>query len=420
MASSSEGERAAAVSGEVLDYLDYPCTERLRLRRLVACFSDYRFIDIYRLVRNKMGVIFHAWDLAKQVKDGLLRDAYYCVRSFAPHHDSSDEATLLANFLLQLMGIYGYFAGGNGNNPCAASVVCDWFIELYEKPVLAKYPCLATVVDDVLFLRPHRVKASVDWSLFLNKAASMVEEMSYKIPELRARMEYPRGQNHLYNVVAVRSSSLAASFRQRRSAKNSHHKQATDIARLFLQLKKRLPSSDLMEGSGSFSDLTLEQLDAQIALLLEEALQAGWHPVMKPGHRHPPAHLPKEAFPLKAFLNRGTMSASMEIPLPRQGHRPEHSSKLGMKRSSFQEADQDSPLPGNDSKRPRITRTASYDDTNTTTSTDPAHNFIAGRQQNQTLVEQGKRKVKPMLGVDAVTGEASWLADSSFSVAMLL
>jgi len=105
-----------------------------------------------------MGVIFHAWDLAKQVKDGLLRDAYYCVRSFAPHHDSSDEATLLANFLLQLMGIYGYFAGGNGNNPCAASVVCDWFIELYEKPVLAKYPCLATVVDDVLFLRPHRVK----------------------------------------------------------------------------------------------------------------------------------------------------------------------------------------------------------------------------------------------------------------------
>ncbi|KAJ1293415.1 hypothetical protein BS78_01G066400 [Paspalum vaginatum] len=386
MASSSEGERAsAAVSGEgereVLDYLDYPCTERLRLRRLVACFSDYQFIDIYPLVRNKMGVIFHASDLAKQVNAGLLRDAYHCVRSFAPFHDSSNEATLLATFLQQLMGIYGYFAGGN--NPCAACVVCDWFIKLYEMPVLAKYPCFAAVVDDVLFLRPHRVKASVDWSLVLNKAANMVKEMSFKVPELRARMQYPRGQNHLYNVVAVRSSNLAASFRQRRPAKNSHQKQATDIARLFLQLKKRLPSSDLMEGrSGCFSaDSTLEQPDAQIALL-EEALQAGWHPVMKPVYRHPPAHLPKEAFPLEAFLTRNAMSASMDIPLPRQGHGPEHSSKLasseinpgklvalaspemqsGMKRSSFEEADQDSTHPGNDSKRPRVTRTASYDD----------------------------------------------------------
>ncbi|CAO2036411.1 unnamed protein product [Urochloa humidicola] len=194
---------------------------------------------------------------------------------------SSNEAELLALFLQDLMAI-DCFAHGQ---PTVAAVLCDWFISIYRHPVLAKYPCFAALVDDILFLHTDRVRDSLDWQLVRNKAAKMVEEMACNTPELRGMMRYPRGRNNLCHVV-----STGYSFRRSRHMKNVGRKRSTDLARFYLQIKKRLPSS----GQGP----VITQGETAIALL-ERALEAGRHPVLK-------QDVPS-VFPLKALLTRGAM-----------------------------------------------------------------------------------------------------------------
>lgn len=45
----------------------------------------------------------------------------------------------------------------------------------------------------------------LDWQLVRKKAAKMVEEMAYKAPELRDKMQYPRSPNSLYHFIPIGS-----------------------------------------------------------------------------------------------------------------------------------------------------------------------------------------------------------------------
>nr|CAB3485686.1 unnamed protein product [Digitaria exilis] len=134
-----------------------------------------------------MGVIFHVRDLAKLVKAGQLREAY---------HYSSNEAGLLALFLQDLMAIICFVDG----QVTVATILCEWFINIYRHLVLAKYPCFVALVEDVLFLR--RIVDFLYWQPVRNEAAKMVEEMACNTPELRGMMHYPRGRNSLCHVVS--------------------------------------------------------------------------------------------------------------------------------------------------------------------------------------------------------------------------
>nr|CAB3488189.1 unnamed protein product [Digitaria exilis] len=197
---AGDGKRAVVGSAEgggtLLRSLEYPCTARLRRRRLLAYLRGHSCDEIYEAAKEKICVIFHVRDLVKQVKAGQLREAYYYIRSFAPINQSSSEASLLALFLQDLMAINCFVNG----QTTVASILCDWFISIYRHPVLAKYPCFAALVVDILFLRSNHLRASLDWQLVRNKAAEIAEEMAYKTPELKGRMHYPRGRNDLENV----------------------------------------------------------------------------------------------------------------------------------------------------------------------------------------------------------------------------
>ncbi|CAN6240828.1 unnamed protein product, partial [Urochloa humidicola] len=49
-----------------------------------------------------------------------------------------------------------------------------------------------------LFLRTDHARAFLKWQLVKNKAAEMVEEMAYNVPELKDKLHFPRGPNNLY------------------------------------------------------------------------------------------------------------------------------------------------------------------------------------------------------------------------------
>lgn len=100
-------------------------------------------------------MIFHVEDLVEQVQTGKFREAYCYVRVYAPLDQSSDEAELLALFLEDLMAISSFAQG----DIMVAGIVCDWFKNLYKRPLLSsKYPCFASLVADVLFLRSNHVR----------------------------------------------------------------------------------------------------------------------------------------------------------------------------------------------------------------------------------------------------------------------
>ena len=101
-------------------------------------------------------MIFNVKYLAKMVREGQLRDASYYLGGFAGY-DSSYEGGLLNVFLFDLLA-YKAFADGRIR---VIGYLCDWLMSIYKKPVLDKYPCFATVVTDVLFLRKDHARSSL-------------------------------------------------------------------------------------------------------------------------------------------------------------------------------------------------------------------------------------------------------------------
>ncbi|KAF8651558.1 hypothetical protein HU200_063379 [Digitaria exilis] len=156
-----EGERSISHS------LEYPCTARFRLRRLLAylrrwhshaeVYEAYAPIEthLYCGARANTRVIFHVKDLVKKVKEGQWREAGYYVNRFAPFYQSGYEARLLMMFLHDLMALSDFSNG----HVMVASYLCDWFMSIYKTPVLNKYPCFATLVADVLFMRSDHARS---------------------------------------------------------------------------------------------------------------------------------------------------------------------------------------------------------------------------------------------------------------------
>ncbi|TVU15846.1 hypothetical protein EJB05_39387, partial [Eragrostis curvula] len=196
-----------------LDSLEYPCTMRLRLRRLLAYLRGH----------SQLG--------------GLRRARTYVLDSVSLYA-SSQEARSLFQFLDDFRAINS-FADGDGTTVAAtASHLRSWFLPLHKHPILDKYPCFATLVADFISNRPDHARAFLDWQLVRNKAAAIAKDLASKTPELKDKLHLPRARNSLYDVVTVGSS-----FRRRHAVKNLSRKQSTDLAQFYLQAKKRLPSS---------------------------------------------------------------------------------------------------------------------------------------------------------------------------------
>lgn len=76
------------------------------------------------------------------------------VVGFVPSDPMSDEATLLLLFLQDLTALSDFA-------DCVTIMACllsDWFLSIYKESVLAEYPCFATLVADVLFLRSDHAR----------------------------------------------------------------------------------------------------------------------------------------------------------------------------------------------------------------------------------------------------------------------
>ncbi|KAK3154015.1 hypothetical protein QOZ80_2BG0184740 [Eleusine coracana subsp. coracana] len=188
MAVSGGGERTAAASGEdgapsPLDSLEYPCTRRLRLRRLLAYLRGYSHWGAYDAVNRATREIFHVSHLVNHVKAGQWGEALKYVLGFVNLYTLGHQADSLLKFINDFKAICSLADGGT----LGASYLRSWFLQIYNNhpAVLSKYPYFATLVADFLFNRPEHARAFLDWQLVRNKAAAIVKEMASKTPELK-------------------------------------------------------------------------------------------------------------------------------------------------------------------------------------------------------------------------------------------
>lgn len=77
----------------------------------------------------------------------------YLIRFICPTSMSYENRLLLG--FIQELTLVKDFADGKYR---VASSVSNWFVSIYRKPVLAAYPCFATLVADVLFLRTDHAR----------------------------------------------------------------------------------------------------------------------------------------------------------------------------------------------------------------------------------------------------------------------
>ncbi|KAG2574502.1 hypothetical protein PVAP13_7KG353740, partial [Panicum virgatum] len=68
----------------LLRCLDYPCTKRLRLRRLLAYHRRYTHEEVYTTMNRRTRLIFEVKDLVKLVKTGKWRVAASYIIGFVP------------------------------------------------------------------------------------------------------------------------------------------------------------------------------------------------------------------------------------------------------------------------------------------------------------------------------------------------
>ncbi|RLM75512.1 hypothetical protein C2845_PM15G21120 [Panicum miliaceum] len=291
MAGTGDGESS------LLRCLDYPCTRHLRLRRLLAYHRRYTHEEDEKEDAFDE-LIFEVKDLVKLVKTGKWRVAASYIIGFVPSDSMSDEATLLLLFLQNLMSLNDFAEGVT----IMACLLSDWFLSIYKEPMLAEYPCFATLAVDVLFLRSDHARDFLNCQLFRNKAAEMIEEMVYRTPELKDSLHFPRGPHNLCHVVPIRSTS----FHRRRHVKTVCRKHSTDYAQFYLQMKRRFPNSTQVAGP-EFSGSARIRGERQM-VLLEKALQAGGRPVPEQGHT--PECSPSEVY-------RGRLRDGQEVAVKR-------------------------------------------------------------------------------------------------------
>lgn len=97
-------------------------------------------------------MVFEVKDLVMLVKRGQWRAASSYVADFVERESRSDEATLLLRFLQDPPGPQRLRPSRPHRDMPALGLVPK---HLYKEPVLAEYPCFATLVADVLFLRSY-------------------------------------------------------------------------------------------------------------------------------------------------------------------------------------------------------------------------------------------------------------------------
>ncbi|KQJ84580.1 uncharacterized protein LOC100833242 isoform X2 [Brachypodium distachyon] len=258
---------------------EYPCVRRYRHRRLVAFLLLNGFRNTFTSLIQETDVFMSVMHLQLLVEQGLWGDALgYLLRFLQPTTcRQSQEALLLLHFVHMHQNLANIDAGNKDDSAVRqfterykhyashASTVCHGAVRIHS------------IVLSIL--HSEELRASLDWKLVRCKAAVIVDELAYKVPELKHLVLMPAGR--LIPQYVLPLGFGLASFRPRRRVKKQQWRSASALAKHYREYKLRMPSSSHQELHHGLSS----KARSRLADLLDESLKAGRRAELR--QRHP-------------------------------------------------------------------------------------------------------------------------------------
>uniref|UniRef100_A0A0D9W9H0 Uncharacterized protein n=1 Tax=Leersia perrieri TaxID=77586 RepID=A0A0D9W9H0_9ORYZ len=270
---SGSGRRKRKRERYLMSSLEYPCVSRLRHRRLLAFLRRNDYKSTFDALVEETRVYLRVWQLQELVRQGRWPEAVLYVWRFVPSsHLLSDAGKVFLEFIHIHEVIHSILIG----DPHGANVAERYERHIKEYPdakpgivkigrillAIIRSPRLRSVTFNEIdrssssskcllsFLIDHRSpglvhRASIDWSLVRIKAAEMIKDLVDKAPDFNDLRKLPSLSDKPHNILPVGSC-----FHRRRHAKTQGRIPASDIARLYLQKKRGLPSSNLRPEAG--------------------------------------------------------------------------------------------------------------------------------------------------------------------------
>uniref|UniRef100_I1Q8V5 Uncharacterized protein n=1 Tax=Oryza glaberrima TaxID=4538 RepID=I1Q8V5_ORYGL len=256
---------------------EYRCVTRLRHRRLLTFLWLHGFRSTFEAMAEETKVLVSLPRLERLITSSMWDDAIgYICRFLPPSSGStgqrrrrgshlSEEAQTLLLFLHMHKSFADVVAGNK-----AGAAWSDKHRRLYaQSSGLSPYSHAARIRRSILsFVLSDRTRESLDWGRVREQVAQIVRSLLHSTPELVGFVDLPGGMVKPHNVLPI-----GFGFRSKRHVRQQSHPQASTIAKLYLEMKRCLPSSGQPQG------LSLEGLSNKarswMADILDLSLRAG-------------------------------------------------------------------------------------------------------------------------------------------------
>ncbi|BAT00489.1 uncharacterized protein [Oryza sativa Japonica Group] len=281
---------------------EYRCVTRLRHRRLLTFLWLHGFRSTFEAMAEETKVLVSLPRLERLITSSMWDDAIgYICRFLPPSSGStgqrrrrgshlSEEAQTLLLFLHMHKSFADVVAGNK-----AGAAWSDKHRRLYaQSSGLSPYSHAARIRRSILsFVLSDRTRESLDWGRVREQVAQIVRSLLHSTPELVGFVDLPGGMVKPHNVLPI-----GFGFRSKRHVRQQSHPQASTIAKLYLEMKRCLPSSGQPQG------LSLEGLSNKarswMADILDLSLRAG----CKRSEHH-------EGYPLQSSEKKGSLVAAI-------------------------------------------------------------------------------------------------------------
>uniref|UniRef100_A0A0E0DIB1 Uncharacterized protein n=1 Tax=Oryza meridionalis TaxID=40149 RepID=A0A0E0DIB1_9ORYZ len=255
---------------------DYPCVARLRHCRLLSFLWLHAFKSTFEAMAEETKVLLSLPRMERLIAGGMWGEAIVYACRFLPRRPPSLPAqrthlTEEAQTLLLFLHMHRCFADVVAGNEAGAAR-SDKHRRRYC--LARRHTCISSHAVAIrrniqTLVLPDQIRESMDWGRVREKVVRVVRRLVHDTPELAGFLDLPGGMVKPHNVLPI-----GFGFRSNRHVRQQSRPRATTIAKLYLEMKRCVPSSGQPDQGLSLEGLS-DKARGWMANILDSSLRAG-------------------------------------------------------------------------------------------------------------------------------------------------
>uniref|UniRef100_A0A0E0KV55 Uncharacterized protein n=1 Tax=Oryza punctata TaxID=4537 RepID=A0A0E0KV55_ORYPU len=243
---------------------DYPCVTRLRHRRLLSFLWLHGFRPTFDAMAQETKVLVSLPHLERLITGSMWDDAIGYICRFLPPRPPSlptqrAHLTQEAQILLLFLHMHKSFANVVAGNEAGAA-----WSDNHRRYCLAPHTAISSNAVTI-----RRIIQTYVLSDHIREVVRVVRRLVHDTPELAGFLDLPGGMVKPHNVLPI-----GFGFRSKRHVRQQSRPRATTIAKLYLEMKRCVPSSGQPDQGLSLEGLK-DEARGLMADILDSSLRAG-------------------------------------------------------------------------------------------------------------------------------------------------